>query len=153
MEPGEPDTPRAERPDSLTDVLASIRALVSAETAARIDENEAEREDVVMLTAEMRVAEPTRDGELLAEGLAGLRSAGRSAGKERIAATSKCAMKKSGSALRSTSTETSSSAAMRSASAASSPKSGSVIRLIGGLSMVATATRSALATRTSVRSS
>lgn len=76
MEPGEPDTPRAERPDLLTDVLASIRALVSAETAARIDENEAEREDVVMLTAEMRVAEPTRDGELLAEGLAGLRSAG-----------------------------------------------------------------------------
>lgn len=74
----EPDQPHAEAQESLSDVLASIRALVSAETAARLDPPQAPGEDVVMLTAEMRVATPVRSGELLAEGIGGLpaRSAG-----------------------------------------------------------------------------
>lgn len=59
--------------DSLADVLASIRALVSAETAARLPPG-SEDEDVVMLTAEMRVAAPAGAGagDLLAEGIATL---------------------------------------------------------------------------------
>jgi hypothetical protein len=55
--------------ESLAEVLASIRALVSAETAARVggDENGA---DVLMLTPERRVVTRTvRSGEILAEGL------------------------------------------------------------------------------------
>ncbi len=54
--------------ESLADVLASIRALVSAETAARLPDTP-EDEDVVMLTAEMRVAPPPPAGDLLAEGI------------------------------------------------------------------------------------
>ncbi len=54
--------------ESLADVLASIRALVSAETSARLPLG-SEDEDVVMLTAEMRVAAPAGVGDLLAEGI------------------------------------------------------------------------------------
>jgi hypothetical protein len=53
--------------ESLAEVLASIRALVSAETAARIG-GDAEAPDVLMLTPDMR-AQPGRSGEVLAEGL------------------------------------------------------------------------------------
>jgi hypothetical protein len=75
------------------------------------------------------------------------RSAGASVGKLRIASTSKCAMKNSGLALRSTTAPTPSSTATSSAKRPSSRKSSSVIRLIGGLSIVANATRSATSTR------
>lgn len=54
--------------ESLADVLASIRALVSAETAARLPDVP-EDEDVVMLTAEMRVEAPVRAGDVLSEGI------------------------------------------------------------------------------------
>lgn len=74
-------------PEGLADVLASIRALVSAETAARLDAPGAPPADqadadadagdadanVIMLTAQMRVTPdpaPVRSGEVLAEGLA-----------------------------------------------------------------------------------
>lgn len=63
---------RVEGQESLSDVLASIRALVSAETAARLDPPQPRGEDVVMLTAQMRVAAPVHSGELLAEGIGGL---------------------------------------------------------------------------------
>lgn len=70
-------------PEGLADVLASIRALVSAETAARLDAPGAPPADqadagdadanVIMLTPQMRVTPdpaPVRSGEVLAEGLA-----------------------------------------------------------------------------------
>lgn len=60
-----------ERPESLAEVLASIRALVSAETDARMVEAPV-TEEVLMLTAEMRVAAPARTGEILAEGIGAL---------------------------------------------------------------------------------
>jgi hypothetical protein len=56
--------------ESLAEVLASIRALVSAEAAARRPDEPA-ADDVLMLTPEMRV-EPvpvSRSGEVLAEGI------------------------------------------------------------------------------------
>jgi hypothetical protein len=43
------------RPENLSEVLASIRALVSAETSARMSEQEERDEDVLMLTPDMRV--------------------------------------------------------------------------------------------------
>jgi hypothetical protein len=56
--------------ESLAEVLASIRALVSAETEAR-QAGTGQGETVLMLTAEMRVAEggPADAAEGLAEGL------------------------------------------------------------------------------------
>jgi hypothetical protein len=55
-------------PEGMQDVLASIRALVSSEEAAR--SGGAGRDEVVMLTRDMRVgAAAPRAGELLAEGL------------------------------------------------------------------------------------
>jgi hypothetical protein len=55
---------------ALEDVLASIRALVSSETSARLGRTDA-AQPVLMLTPEMRVDggghAPARDGELLAE--------------------------------------------------------------------------------------
>lgn len=56
------EEPRGEGGESLADVLASIRSLVSSETASRLVETPDE-EDVLMLTSEMRT------GELLAQGL------------------------------------------------------------------------------------
>ena len=54
-------------PESLAEVLASIRALVSAETAARVGDA---GENVLVLTQEMRVGPVlVRSGEVLAEGL------------------------------------------------------------------------------------
>lgn len=60
---------RRETPESLAEVLASIRALVSAETMARVD-GEATA-DVIHLTPAMRVdpVAALRAGELLADGL------------------------------------------------------------------------------------
>jgi hypothetical protein len=55
---------RSAEPESLAEVLASIRALVSAETAARLGPGEAD--GVLMLTREMRA---DREGALLAEGI------------------------------------------------------------------------------------
>lgn len=55
-------------PDSLADVLASIRALVSAEAAARMEG----AGDAILLTPEMRIDLPRADvraGEILADGL------------------------------------------------------------------------------------
>lgn len=43
------------RPESLAEVLASIRALVSSETGARMAEHVEPDEDVLMLTPDMRV--------------------------------------------------------------------------------------------------
>lgn len=56
-------------PESLAEVLASIRALVSAETIARV-EGRASAE-VILLTPEMRIEPPedVRPGDLLAEGM------------------------------------------------------------------------------------
>jgi len=62
---------RGEMPESLTDVLASIRALVAAETTARVEG--VALADVLLLTPGMRVdaaVAPWRAGELLADGLA-----------------------------------------------------------------------------------
>jgi hypothetical protein len=56
-------------------------------------------------------------------------------------------MKKSGTSLRSTTARTRSSAATSAAKPASSPKSGRVSRLMGGLSMVAVATPPSTSTR------
>jgi hypothetical protein len=59
-------------PESLADVLASIRALVSAETSARIDGAAGPAGDVILLTREMRVDVERADvhaGEILADGL------------------------------------------------------------------------------------
>jgi hypothetical protein len=63
---------------ALEDVLASIRALVSSETSARLGRGDAEA-PVLMLTPEMRIdtprpldddgSEPVQDGELLARGI------------------------------------------------------------------------------------
>ncbi|MBP7000869.1 hypothetical protein [Amaricoccus sp.] len=70
-EPGQRRTGE-ETPESLAEVLASIRALVSAETGARLDN--APGGDVILLTPEMRVdaaaPPPARAGELLSDGLA-----------------------------------------------------------------------------------
>jgi hypothetical protein len=55
---------RSAEPESLAEVLASIRALVSAETAARLGPGDAD--GVLMLTPEMRA---DREGALLAEGI------------------------------------------------------------------------------------
>jgi hypothetical protein len=54
-------------PESLAEVLASIRELVSAETKARVGENS----HVLMLTPDMRTSVPVRSGEVLSEGLDG----------------------------------------------------------------------------------
>jgi hypothetical protein len=66
---------RAVSGEGLNDVLASIRALVTAETSCRM-EAEGESADVLMLTPDMRVegedaGEETevRSGDVLAEGL------------------------------------------------------------------------------------
>jgi hypothetical protein len=58
-------------PEALEDVLASIRALVSAETASRTGQG-TNTGAVLMLTEEMRVdADPElRSGEVLADGIA-----------------------------------------------------------------------------------
>ena len=59
-------------PESLADVLASIRALVSAETTARMEGATGAAGDVVLLTREMRVDLPqagVHAGEILADGL------------------------------------------------------------------------------------
>ena len=63
-------TGRAGAPESLAEVLASIRALVSAETIARV-EGRASAE-VILLTPEMRVDPPEggRPGDMLVEGIA-----------------------------------------------------------------------------------
>ncbi|MBP7241640.1 hypothetical protein [Amaricoccus sp.] len=70
-EPG-PRRTGEETPESLAEVLASIRALVSAETGARLDG--APGGDVILLTPGMRVdapaPPPVRAGELLSAGLA-----------------------------------------------------------------------------------
>jgi hypothetical protein len=57
-------------PEALEDVLASIRALVSAETASRLPGSEAGG-TVLMLTEEMRIdADPAaRSGEVLSDGI------------------------------------------------------------------------------------
>jgi len=55
-----------ELPEAMRDVLASIRALVSAETAAR---KEAGPDRVLMLTSEMRVNAEDAEGDLLSDGL------------------------------------------------------------------------------------
>ena len=56
-------------PESLADVLASIRALVSAETIARVEGRASA--DVILLTPDMRVDAPegARPGDVLAEGI------------------------------------------------------------------------------------
>lgn len=66
--PEETSDPKA--PESLADVLASIRALVSAETIARVEGRSLA--DVVQLTPEMRVDAETgeRPGDVLVDGLA-----------------------------------------------------------------------------------
>lgn len=51
----EGDGTRGPNRQALSDVLASIRALVSAETSARIHEQDEVEEDVLMLTEDMRV--------------------------------------------------------------------------------------------------
>jgi hypothetical protein len=58
--------------EALEDVLASIRALVRAETDARL--HAGDEPPVLMLTPDMRVEDdaPAREGELLADGLADL---------------------------------------------------------------------------------
>lgn len=58
----------------LAEVLASIRELVSSETASRLDDDATAgaEEDVLILTPEMRLPvhdEPLRSGEILTEGL------------------------------------------------------------------------------------
>jgi hypothetical protein len=61
-------------PEDLAQVLASIRKLVSAETASRLEARQASGEGVLMLTPAMRVDRrggPARSGEILAEGLGG----------------------------------------------------------------------------------
>ena len=73
MAPGrDDDTRRAAgsgtEAESLAEVLASIRALVSAEAEAR-QAGTGEGETVLMLTAEMRADERASSGEVLAEGL------------------------------------------------------------------------------------
>jgi hypothetical protein len=60
-------------PESLAEVLASIRALVSAETEARVA-GAGETDTVLMLTPDMR-ADRAR-GDLLAEGLGGAAAGG-----------------------------------------------------------------------------
>jgi hypothetical protein len=67
--------------ESLADVLASIRALVSAEAAARVEGRPSA--DVVLLTPAMRVDRdaPIRSGELLAEGLEDLATPARAAAR------------------------------------------------------------------------
>jgi hypothetical protein len=60
---------RTPSPEALEDVLASIRALVTAETSARLDDLS---DQVLMLTPDMRIddgEEPVRAGEVLADGL------------------------------------------------------------------------------------
>jgi hypothetical protein len=71
--PGEP-AGRGGEPESLAEVLASIRALVSAETQARTGEGGT----VLMLTPEMRIDAPREApaGEVLAEGVAARGGAG-----------------------------------------------------------------------------
>jgi hypothetical protein len=58
--------------ESLAEVLASIRALVSAETEARVAEP-GQGDTVLMLTPDMRLegGRPARSGEMLAEGIEG----------------------------------------------------------------------------------
>ena len=69
------------RPESLAEVLASIRALVSAETGARMSEQEERDEDVLMLTPDMRVdaRAPRRGLEALGLGAAEARAPARPA--------------------------------------------------------------------------
>jgi hypothetical protein len=65
--PQRPSRPPEETPESLAEVLSSIRALVSAETAARLEGSAGG--DVILLTPEMRLDVPAelRAGELLAD--------------------------------------------------------------------------------------
>lgn len=59
-------------PESLADVLASIRALVSSEATARMEGAPDAAGDVILLTREMRVDLPqagVHAGEILADGL------------------------------------------------------------------------------------
>jgi hypothetical protein len=73
--------------EALEDVLASIRALVSSETSARLKRGDGSPTAVLMLTPEMRVEgdaddegdAPARDGELLVEGIGGYALPGRAA--------------------------------------------------------------------------
>jgi hypothetical protein len=58
-----------ESPESLADVLASIRALVSSEASARVETGGAS--DVVLLTPSMRLDAKARAGEVLSEGIEG----------------------------------------------------------------------------------
>lgn len=60
---------RTPPPEALDDVLASIRALVTAEASARLDDLS---DQVLMLTPDMRIDggdEAARSGEVLADGL------------------------------------------------------------------------------------
>lgn len=69
----DPGAPRigGDGPADLSEVLASIRALVSAETAARTGGPESEQ-TVLMLTPEMRVGGGgVHSGEVLSEGIHG----------------------------------------------------------------------------------
>lgn len=52
---GSGDDTKGPNRQALSDVLASIRALVSAETSARIHEADEADEDVLMLTQDMRI--------------------------------------------------------------------------------------------------
>jgi hypothetical protein len=80
------------------------------------------------------------------------RPAGVSVGRCKIAATSKCARKKSGSALRKTTTVRSGSAFNACESASSSASRASVMTLTGGLLIVTVATRPETATSRSLYS-
>jgi hypothetical protein len=68
MASGKYDAGRGGEPESLAEVLASIRALVSAETDARTGDGGT----VLMLTPDMRLDAPAgaRPGAVLAEGVA-----------------------------------------------------------------------------------
>ena len=65
----EPRAAGAGEAESLAEVLASIRALVSAETEARDDRRRPGRRRVLMLTPEMRARRAAQPGAALAEGL------------------------------------------------------------------------------------
>lgn len=67
--PGQDGSGQDGAPESLADVLASIRALVSAETIARVEGRASA--DVILLTPDMRVdaSGSARPGDVLAEGI------------------------------------------------------------------------------------
>lgn len=64
------EAPRSESSESLAQVLASIRSMVSAETAARLVESP-DDQDVLMLTDDMRVQPAARIGDVLTEEIGG----------------------------------------------------------------------------------